>query len=69
MTPNTDASAPPRLIPARDGGRSGLPVVWRMPPIASPTLPNPACPASGPGLAEAADVHEHHPRVHAPEGG
>ena len=48
MTPNTDASASPRLMPARDGGRSGLPVVWRMPPIASPTLPNPAWPASGP---------------------
>ena len=60
---NTDASASPRLMPARDGGRSGLPVVWRMPPIASPTLPKPACPASGPGLAEAADVRHHQPRV------
>ena len=27
ITPNTDASASPRLMPARDGGRSGLPVV------------------------------------------
>ena len=28
-------------IPVRDGGRSGVPVTWRSPPIASPITPKP----------------------------
>src|SRR3954466_3340422 len=48
MTANSAASASPREIPARAGGRSGSPVVWRTPPIASPIAPNPGSWARGP---------------------
>ena len=35
-------------MPHRAGGRSGSPVVCRMPPTASPMDPNPASAARGP---------------------
>ncbi|MCP9968594.1 hypothetical protein LUX39_28660 [Actinomadura madurae] len=45
---NVPASSSPREMPARDGGLSGSPVTYRMPPIASPIEPNPARGAYGP---------------------
>ena len=48
ITANIAASESPRLIPQRAGGRSGSPVVWRIPPIASPIEPNPASSDRGP---------------------
>ena len=48
MTANSAASESPRLMPARDDGLSGSPVVWRTPPMASPMEPNPASADIGP---------------------
>src|SRR5215211_2248948 len=46
--PKVAASESPRLIPTRGGGRSGKPVTYRIPPIASPMDPNPAWSLYGP---------------------
>ncbi len=48
MTANNAATESPRLMPARDDGPSAAPVVWRIPPMASPMLPNPASAERGP---------------------
>ncbi len=48
ITAKSPASESPRLIPQRAGGRSGSPVVWRIPPTASPTDPNPGSDDLGP---------------------
>src|SRR6478752_844787 len=48
ITAKSAASASPSEIPARAGGRSGSPVVWRTPPIASPIAPKPGSCARGP---------------------
>jgi len=45
---NVAASESPSEIPVRDGARSGSPVTYLMPPMASPTEPKPACSAYGP---------------------
>src|SRR5215210_5115577 len=46
--PKVAASESPRLIPTRGGGRSGKPVTYLIPPMASPIDPNPAWSLYGP---------------------
>ena len=48
MQANIAASESPIEMPARAGGRSGSPVTYRRPPIASPIEPYPARGAYGP---------------------
>ena len=47
-TANNPASESPIEMPVRAGGRSGSPVVCRIPPIASPIEPKPGSAARGP---------------------
>ena len=63
ITPYSAESVSPIEMPVRDGGRSGVPVTWRRPPIASPITPKPGPVAVRTGLAVARHAHHHEPGI------